>query len=430
MAGARSDGSHTAGELAATDGRGAARVAGDDEGEQRAGGSGAAGDGAAGGGRRRDVLGGDARGRLSEPGSGHVSGAAVQPGGAGRARDRGRAWSAADVRRGGAGADRGDGAAATGAEAGRDGDLVAAYAGADRPPGGVGSSRCDHDSAGAARRGQFVPAHPNVVSDGHRAAETQGGGGAGGRSEDGRKKGAIELAYRLAEAAGLALWCQDEAGPYQAIPQPGLAWAPVGKPARQPHEYIRGGTAKLLTLLRPATGEVRAKGVTNATNAVLHPWLQAELTAVLATLPPVTLSEAERPPLARWATWLGHEPPDPLPPLRLLLIWDNLAGHLSESIVRWLARHGIMPLYTPISGSWLNLAESVQRIIVRRALDGHHPQSREELITWLDDTVAGWNANPTPFVWQGKRYERRQRARQRRHGTSPAATVDVQIIAA
>jgi hypothetical protein len=216
------------------------------------------------------------------------------------------------------------------------------------------------------------------------------------------------------------VWCQDEAGPYQAIPQPGAGWAPEGKPGLHPHEYIRGGTAKLLTLFRPATGEVRAKGVTNAPNAVLHPWLQDELTQVLATLPPVTSPEDERPPLARWATWLGHEPTEPLPPLRLLLIWDNLAGHLSWSIVRWLLHHGIMPLYTPLSGSWLNMAESVQRILVRRALDGQHPQSQDDLITWLDDTVAGWNAHPTPFVWHGKRYERRQRARLRRLGGSPA----------
>jgi hypothetical protein len=226
------------------------------------------------------------------------------------------------------------------------------------------------------------------------------------------------------------VWCRDEAGPYQAIPQPGVGWAPVGKPARQPHEYVRGGTAKLLTLLRPATGEVRAKGVTHATNAVLHPWLQAELTAVLASLPPVTIPEDERPPLARWVIWLGHEPRDPLPPLRLLLIWDNLAGHLSWSIVRWLFRQGVMPLYTPLSGSWLNLAESVQRILVRRALDGQHPQSQAELITWLDDTVAGWNANPTPFVWHGKRYERRQRARQPRLGGSFAAQAHPQLSAA
>lgn len=60
----------------------------------------------------------------------------------------------------------------------------------------------------------------------------------------------IDAAYRLGEAAGLAVWCQDAAGPYQAIPQPGASWRPVGSPARQPHEYIRGGTAKLLTRFR------------------------------------------------------------------------------------------------------------------------------------------------------------------------------------
>jgi DDE superfamily endonuclease len=268
------------------------------------------------------------------------------------------------------------------------------------------------------------------VPDRDGPAEAQGGRSAGGRSADGRKKGAIDLAYRLAEVAGIPLWCQDEAGPYQVIPHTGAGWAPVGKPPRLPHEYVRGGTAKLLTLLRPATGEVRAKGVTNATNAVLHPWLQQELTALLTALPSVTEPEDERPPLARWATWLGHEPRDPLPPLRLILIWDNLAGHLSWSIVRWLFQHGVMPLYTPLSGSWLNLAESIQRIIVRRALEGHHPQSQEELIAWLDDTVAGWNANPTPFAWHGKRYERRQRARRRRRANSPAGPAVLQSIAA
>jgi hypothetical protein len=160
----------------------------------------------------------------------------------------------------------------------------------------------------------------------------------------------IELAYRLAEAAGVPLWCQDEAGPYQAIPHAGAGWAPVGAPRRLPHEYVRGGTAKLLTLFRPGTGEVRAQGVTQAPNTVLHPWVREELTQVLATLPDLTSADAERPELAQWATWLGHAPPDPLPPLRLILVWDNLAGHHSWVRVRWLLQHGIMPLYTPLSG--------------------------------------------------------------------------------
>ncbi len=240
----------------------------------------------------------------------------------------------------------------------------------------------------------------------------------------------IELAYRVAEAAGVATWCQDEAGPYQAIPQSGASWQPEGCPVRVPHEYVRGGTAKLLTLFRPATGEVRATGVTQATNAVLHPWLQEEVTAVLAALPAVTLPEAQRPEAARWVTWLGHEPRAPLPPLRLILIWDNLAGHLSWAIVDWLFQQGVMPLYTPLGGSWLNMAESLQRIIVGRALAGQQPQSAEEVITWLEETVAGWNAAPTPFVWDGKRRERRQRARHRRLGGSGAAATDHHSFAA
>ena len=227
----------------------------------------------------------------------------------------------------------------------------------------------------------------------------------------------------------MPVWCQDEAGPYQVIPQPGAGWRPVACPLRLPHEYIRGGTVKLLTLFRPATGEVRAKGVTHAPNAVLHPWLQGELTQVLATLPELTTPQAARPDLAQWATWLGHAPREPLPPLRLLLVWDNLAGHTSWSIVRWLFQHGVMPLYTPLSGSWLNMAESVQRILVPRALAGQHPQTQAELISWLEDAVAGWNRAPTPFVWDGKRRERRARARQRRLGGSGAALADLHLFA-
>ncbi len=126
----------------------------------------------------------------------------------------------------------------------------------------------------------------------------------------------------------MAVWCQDEAGPYQTVPVAGQTWEPMGKPHCQPHEYERNGTAKLLTLFHPASGQVRAKAVTSAANAVRHPWLHAELLDVLARLPEVTLPEAQRPALAQWQTWEGRPCPH-LPPLRLILVWDNLAGHLS-----------------------------------------------------------------------------------------------------
>jgi len=117
------------------------------------------------------------------------------------------------------------------------------------------------------------------------------------------------------------------------------------------------------------------------------------------------------------------------PPLRLILIWDNLAGHKSTEIVRWLCAPGMLPLDTPLSGAWLNRAESLQRIIVRRALAGQHPQTPEEIIAWLAETVAGWNTEPTPFLWEGKRWERRNRARHRLLGGS-AAIAQCQSIAA
>jgi hypothetical protein len=219
---------------------------------------------------------------------------------------------------------------------------------------------------------------------------------------------------------------EDEAGPYQAIPQPGASWQAEGHPALQPHEYERGGTAKLLTLFRPATGCLRAKGVLSAPNAVLHPWLKEQLTQVLAEieqkhpqaeLPP----EAERPPCARWETWLGYPPRRPYPPLRIILVLDNLAGHLSYDLVRWFFEHGVMPLYTPIGGSCLNMAESVQHLIVSRALSGQHPKNAQQVIDWLEQTVDGWNQDPTPFVWNGKRRRRRERARLRRLAASQAA---------
>lgn len=219
------------------------------------------------------------------------------------------------------------------------------------------------------------------------------------------------------------MWCQDEAGPYQAIPQAGAAWAPEERPPRQPHEYIRGGTAKLLTLFRPATGEVRARGVESAPNVVLHPWLQAEIEQILAALEPSA-------PGAAWEEWRGYQQNRVLPPLRMILIWDNLAGHKSTEIVEWLLDHGVVPLYTPLSGSWLNMAESVQRILVRRALEGQHPQDAQEVIRWLDETVAGWNRHRIPFTWNGKRRARRRRARLRRLGGSGAAIPNGYSIAA
>lgn len=191
--------------------------------------------------------------------------------------------------------------------------------------------------------------------------------------------------------------------PTPRCPTPGPIWHPAGKPVQYPHEYVCTGTAKQLTLFRPASGEVRVKGVESSPNRVLHPWLEAELTEVLATVPePETFSpEANR---RRWERWqdgltVRITLPETLPPLRMLLVLDNLTGHYTVTFVLWLFAHGIMPLYTPLGGSWLNMAESIQRILKARALDGQHPTTPEEIITWLEAAARGWNREPTPFIW-------------------------------
>jgi hypothetical protein len=76
-----------------------------------------------------------------------------------------------------------------------------------------------------------------------------------------RKAGAV---------GGPPVWCCDEAGPFQTVPQPGASSVPEGNPARQPHESVRNGTAEVLTPFHPATGRVEVEGATSTTNAVLR----------------------------------------------------------------------------------------------------------------------------------------------------------------
>jgi hypothetical protein len=132
------------------------------------------------------------------------------------------------------------------------------------------------------------------------------------------------------------------------------------------------------------------------------------------------------PSLPRWQRGLTVKPTlaQRLPPLRMLLVLDNLAGHKTPEFVLWLFAHGVMPLYTPLGGSWLNMAESIQRILKRRALDGQTPTAVEQIIAWFEAVARHWNEGPTPFEWGGKRRQRRERQRERRHrvGGSGAQT--------
>ncbi len=60
--------------------------------------------------------------------------------------------------------------------------------------------------------------------------------------------------------------------------------------------------------------------------------------------------------------------PEELPPLRMVVVLDNLTGHKTPELLLWMFARGIMVLYTPLGASWLNMTESMQRISL---LGGH-----------------------------------------------------------
>jgi len=103
------------------------------------------------------------------------------------------------------------------------------------------------------------------------------------------------------------------------------------------------------------------------------------------------------------------------------------------------AKDGLRPL---TSEEWRTLervrqasSERVDRVRRARAVlavaaGQSFTQAHAEIIQWVEDTVEGWNAAPTPFVWHGKRWQRRLRARQHRLGGSEAALDEPQAIAA
>ena len=53
------------------------------------------------------------------------------------------------------------------------------------------------------------------------------------------------------------------------------------------------------------------------------------------------------------------------------------------------------------------MAESIQRLLKRRALDGQYYCSSQAIIDALEAVAAHWNRHPTPFIWSGKRRARR-----------------------
>ena len=87
------------------------------------------------------------------------------------------------------------------------------------------------------------------------------------------------------------------------MPHPGRSWQPQGQPARQPHEYVRAGTTKILTLFQPATGQVRIQPTARVTNAILPPWRRTTLAEIVAALPDPAVPLTPAANRALWDAW-------------------------------------------------------------------------------------------------------------------------------
>src|SRR3954463_10196827 len=211
------------------------------------------------------------------------------------------------------------------ARAGRHGDLVLEPAAESLAPGSrrAAPGQHVHDLAHPARGWAELAEEPHLVRNRRGDAQAQARCGARPRSRCSGQKKLIEQAYTLGGQLGLSVWCEDEAGPFQAVPHPGVSWQRRGRPATQPHESIRGGTTKILTLFHPASGQVRLQPAARGTNAVLHPWLRERLSAILAELPPPGSSQDGAATPVAWQVWQGGLTtplnfPQGLPPPRAL----------------------------------------------------------------------------------------------------------------
>lgn len=222
-----------------------------------------------------------------------------------------------------------------------------------------------------------------------------------------KKVDRARLAGRGAEAGALAVWGEDtRRGRSRARPIRGVAGSPWD-------DHRDGPTSTCATArpqafdpvgpgLRRGAGERRQELRQRSAPPLA---LKGQLAEILASPPPPPPPRSPGTQENR-AEWKSRQEglsvkvtlPEELPPLRMLCwFWTISPGTKRPSLCCGMFARGIMVLYTPLGGSWLNMTESIQRILARRALEGRHPRKPEEIIEWLEATARGWNRDPTPF---------------------------------
>lgn len=149
-----------------------------------------------------------------------------------------------------------------------------------------------------------------------------------------------------------------------------------GQPRREDYEYVRQGVCALFLVCEPLRGWREVIVADRRT--------KAEWARVIQTLVDTHYPQAER----------------------ILLVQDNLNTHTPAALyevfppadAKRLA-HKLELHYTPIHGSWLNMAEIELSVLGRQCLDRRLPDAatlRQEVAAWVQRR----NATTGPVDWQ------------------------------
>lgn len=167
--------------------------------------------------------------------------------------------------------------------------------------------------------------------------------------------------------------CCDEKSQVQALDrtQPGLPLK-KGRAGTMTHDYVRHGTTTLFAALNVADGKIIAQ----CQNRHRHQeWL-------------------------RFLKLIDQQIPSDR---ELHLILDNYATHKHATVKKWLAKRPRIHLhFTPTAASWLNMVERFFREVTEKRLRRGVFHSVPDLVNALEEYLAHYNENPTPFVWTAK----------------------------
>ena len=149
-----------------------------------------------------------------------------------------------------------------------------------------------------------------------------------------------------------------------------------GRPARIDYEYVRHGVRNLFLWVEPLTGRRHVQVTERRTK---QDWAR-----FIRDLVDVRYPEAER----------------------VVLVLDNLNTHVAAALYETFppaeARRVLARLelhYTPVHGSWLNMAEIELSVLARQCLNRRIPDAET-----LAAEVAAWetrrNTRQTPIAWR------------------------------